>query len=176
MRVWTPGFTALSPLDLHHMPFTHSLAAALAWSIGAAALYGAFTRKGQAALILGVCVFSHWLLDWIDHKPDLILWGDTKVGLGLWDAPAAGVAAEFGVLALGFVAYMMRTAPTSRLGAAAPWGFIAVLAIMAAVNWLGPTPPSSIAVALSALAVYVVTAVLAAGIDRVRVARAAGSA
>ena len=100
-----------------------------------------------------------------------IVRSDTGSSDGVWRQ-----LAEFGVLALGFVAYMMRTAPTSRLGAAAPWGFIAVLAIMAAVNWLGPTPPSSIAVALSALAVYVVTAVLAAGIDRVRVARAAVSA
>ncbi|MBU6373470.1 MAG: hypothetical protein KJS97_12155 [Alphaproteobacteria bacterium] len=169
-----PGFTALSPLDLYDMPYTHALASAFAWAAGAALLYGVVTRAWVAAALVGVCVISHWLLDWVVHKPDLILWGDVKVGLGLWDAPAAGVAAEFGVLALGFVAYMTRTAPKSRLGAVAPWAFFALLAAMAVINWLGPTPPDSAAVAMSALAVYVLTAVLAAGLDRVRTARPAG--
>lgn len=172
----TPGFTALSPLDLYFMPYTHSVVGALAWSIGAALVYLAFTRKGVPAAVLGLCVFSHWILDWVVHKPDLLVWGDTKVGLGLWDAPAAGVAAEFGVLALGFVAYMTRTAPKNRLGAIAPWAFFAVLCVLAAVNWLGPTPPDGAAVATMALAGYTVVALLAFGLDRMRTPRASQSA
>lgn len=172
----TPGFTALSPLDLYDMPYTHSLAAALAWAAGAAVVYGAVTRKVMAALLIGACVASHWLLDWVVHKPDLILWGDTKVGLGLWDAPAAGVAAEFGVLALGFVAYMTRTAPKGRWGSFAPWALFALLVVMAVINWLGPPPPDSTAVAVSALAVYALTAALAAGLDRTRIPRTPASA
>jgi len=30
-----PGITASNPLDLYYMPFTHSLVAALLWSLGA---------------------------------------------------------------------------------------------------------------------------------------------
>lgn len=171
----TPGFTALSPLDLYFMPYTHSIVGALAWSVGAALVYLAITRKGAPAAVLGLCVFSHWILDWLVHKPDLLLWGDMKVGLGLWDAPAAGVAAEFGVLAAGFVAYMTRTAPANRIGAAAPWAFFAVLCVMAAVNWLGPTPEDGGAVATMALAAYTVVALLAFGLDRARTPRAAQS-
>src|SRR5437762_11221781 len=34
-----PGITASNPLDLYYMPYTHSLAAALLWSLGALVCY-----------------------------------------------------------------------------------------------------------------------------------------
>jgi hypothetical protein len=34
-----PGITRSNPLDLYYMPYTHSLVAALLWSLGAAVLY-----------------------------------------------------------------------------------------------------------------------------------------
>ena len=44
MRV-VPGFMEASPLDLHHMPWTHSLATNLVWAAGAGLLYWALARK-----------------------------------------------------------------------------------------------------------------------------------
>ena len=34
-----PGFTATNPLDLYYMPYTHSLVAALVWSVVGAIAY-----------------------------------------------------------------------------------------------------------------------------------------
>jgi len=83
----TPGFTASSPLDLYYMPYTHSLAASVAWG----ALVGwlaSFVWNRRGGLVVGLCVLSHWFLDLLVHVPDLPLWGDLhKVGFGLWDRP-----------------------------------------------------------------------------------------
>jgi hypothetical protein len=35
-----PGATAMNPMDLYHMPLTHSLIGSLAWAAGFAALVG----------------------------------------------------------------------------------------------------------------------------------------
>src|SRR6187397_2646390 len=77
-----PGHTAANPLDLYHMPWTHSLPAALAWSLGIGVVGWTWARRAVPALaarlgaVLAAVVFSHWLLDLIVHVPDLPLWGD----------------------------------------------------------------------------------------------------
>jgi membrane-bound metal-dependent hydrolase YbcI (DUF457 family) len=81
-----PGITASNPLDLYYMPYTHSLVAAFFWSFAAAAVVW-LVRRGATrpvAAWIGVAVFSHWVLDFLVHRPDLPLYDDTmKVGLGL---------------------------------------------------------------------------------------------
>src|SRR5262245_58339702 len=62
-----PGITVTNPLDLYYMPYTHSLVAAVAWSVTACGLYRLWRRSApgsnRAAALVGVAVFSHWLLD-----------------------------------------------------------------------------------------------------------------
>jgi len=165
----TPGFTALSPLDLYDMPFTHSLVAALAWSALGGLVYALIDRRNaRAAVWIGLCVFSHWILDWVVHQPDLLLWGNLKVGLGLWSNAAAGVAAELGVLGLGFVAYVMGSRPKGRAGAIVPWAVLAVLLALAGYNWLGPVAADSHAVAVSCLMAYTLIAALGFALDATR--------
>ena len=80
-----------SPLVLYRMPYTHSLPAAIGWSIlgGVVAKY-ALKLPRRAAVAVGLVVFSHWILDLIAHRPDLKLWWrGPVVGLGLWDFPVA---------------------------------------------------------------------------------------
>src|SRR5512138_1704942 len=85
-----PGITATNPLDLYYMPYTHSLTAAVSWAVLAAVAYR-LLRRGDgwpAAWLVGAAVLSHWVLDWLVHRPDLPLYGNqSKVGLGLWDYP-----------------------------------------------------------------------------------------
>jgi hypothetical protein len=95
-----PGFTATNPLDLYYMPYTHSLVAAVLWSAGAALLYRLVRGKaaGAGAIVVALAVFSHWILDFIVHKPDLPLYDNTaKVGLGLWDHRALAFGLEAAV-------------------------------------------------------------------------------
>jgi hypothetical protein len=83
------GFTAGSMLDSYFHPYSHSLVTALIWSGVAAAIYKFAWRARAskvAALLVGLAVFSHWILDFIAHPRDLTIYPDKwKVGLGLWN-------------------------------------------------------------------------------------------
>lgn len=166
-----PGFLALSPLNLSFMPYTHSLPAALAWALGGALAYRALFAKGgaMAAALIGLAIFSHWITDVLVHGPDMGLWLDRyKIGLGLWDYPLLGVGLEVGLLGAGLLIYVSRTRGLSLWGKIAPYGFVALLCLMGAVNWLGPAPPSINHVAISGLAVFCVVALIALWPDRLR--------
>ena len=61
-----------STLVLYDMPWTHSLPAALVWSVAAALLVKLLLRlPNLASVMVGLTVFSHWLLDFLVHRPDL---------------------------------------------------------------------------------------------------------
>ena len=83
-----PGITAVVPIDLAYYPFSHSLVASVGWSGAAYLLYILIVRRGKtAALWAAACVFSHFVLDLIAHRPDLPLFldgGPPKLGFGMW--------------------------------------------------------------------------------------------
>src|SRR5436309_605816 len=109
------GFTAGSMLDSYFHPYSHSLIAAVAWSGVAALAYGTFcSRHGcqyrkSAAFIVGVAVFSHWILDLIAHPRDLPIYDNTwKVGFGLWNYRDPEFALEIVLVAIGIILYLTR--------------------------------------------------------------------
>jgi len=73
-----PGITASNPLDLYYMPYTHSLAASVLWSVAAIVLCKSLlgVRTWRTAAWIGLAVFSHWILDLLVHRPDLPLYDD----------------------------------------------------------------------------------------------------
>jgi hypothetical protein len=109
------GFTAGSMLDSYFHPYSHSLIAAVLWSIVAALAYkplcGAlgYAYGKAAALTVGMAVFSHWMLDLIAHPRDLAIYDDTwKVGFGLWNYRHLEFAFEIALLAGGIFLYLKR--------------------------------------------------------------------
>jgi hypothetical protein len=165
----------MSSLRLDHMPYTHSLPGALAFAVAGALVYRLFDRRGgwPAALLIGACVFSHWVLDFLVHAPDLELWiGGPKVGLGWWDNPALAIASEFIVLFGGFFLYLGATTPLSPAGRIAPWALMAALVGLYAFDKLGPPPATLQEMAPQALAAYLVVAGLGFLIDRTRASKA----
>jgi hypothetical protein len=154
-----PGITASNPFDLYFMPYTHSLVAALLWSAGAFVVYRLAVRRGgnTAAFIVAAAVFSHWILDFVVHRPDLPLYDDTgKVGLGLWNWPAPALGLEAALLFGGLWIALRNGAPRRT---ATTVFCVAMLAIQAYV-FFGPPPVSDKAAAVTALASYVVFAVV----------------
>ena len=147
-----PGFTATNPLDLYYMPYTHSLVAALVWSVAAAGAYHLLRRATtRTSFLIGLAVFSHWILDFVVHRPDLPLYDNTaKVGLGLWDHRALAFGLEAALL-LGGMAAFLRARPT-RPGAIITFGVV-MLGVQAYV-FFGPLPASPAAAASTALAAY----------------------
>lgn len=170
-----PGFMALSDLDLAHMPWTHSLLAALVWSLAGAVLYRVLDRRGgwPAALLIGFCVFSHWALDLLVHAPDLALWpGGPKVGLAWWDEPALAIGSEAVVLGGGFLVYLAATKPLGVAGRVGPWALLAAFVALYAFDKLGPPPVDLKAMAPQALAAYAGVAALGFLLDRTRAPKA----
>ena len=166
-----PGITATNPLDLYYMPYTHSLVAAILWAAAVVILCRPLrgVRDWAAAAWIGVAVFSHWVLDFLVHRPDLPLYDDQrKVGLGLWNYPAAALALEAILLFGGMILYLRRTRARDALGRFGPpaFGFF-MLAIQVYV-FFGPPPASPSAAAATALVSYLVLAAVAQWLDRHR--------
>jgi len=158
-----PGITASNPLDLYYMPYTHSLVAAIGWSVVAFLVYRAVRPvPPRAAAIVGLAVFSHWVLDFLVHRPDLPLYDNTaKVGLGLWNLPALALGLEALLL---FGAMWLYLRHTPRGTAMLAFGVV-MLAIQAYV-FFGPPPASDKAAAATALIAYAVFAVVIRALER----------
>ena len=107
------GNTALTPLSFDYYPYSHSLLMALVWGLLLGLIYFAFTKNKQGSLLLGVLVLSHWVLDFITHRPDLPLtpFSEVKVGLGLWNHSVWAIIIEMGLFALGTVFYYRSEQP-----------------------------------------------------------------
>lgn len=160
-----PGITATNPLDLYYMPYTHGLLSALLWAGAAAWLYQLVSRRAtrRILVILGLAVFSHWVLDFVVHRPDLPLYDNTaKVGLGLWNRPTIAFALEAGLLFAGMALYL-------RAGAPRPFSTVVFGAVMLATQayiFFGPPPASEPAIALTALGSYALFAGVMGVLDR----------
>jgi hypothetical protein len=131
-----PGITAFTPLDFIHYPITHSLVAALGWSV----VFALLVRKHK--FIVGATVFSHWVLDFVTHRPDLALWpGGPKVGLGLWHSVPATLLVEVPFFVVALVLYLRATRARDRIGSIALWALVVFLGLAYASNLTSPPPP-----------------------------------
>src|SRR5689334_2229121 len=106
-----PGNTAFTPLNFTYYPYSHSLLFSLIWSVAFGLFYLLLTRDRKTSLLVGVLVVSHWILDYVTHRPDLPLspWADVKVGLGLWNHPAATMGIELILFLGGGFSYIKAT-------------------------------------------------------------------
>ena len=166
-----PGITASNPLDLYYMPYTHSLVAAVIWSVAVAILVMLMPRVAtrSAAIWIGAAVFSHWVLDVLVHRPDLPIYDDTmKIGLGLWNFPAIALALEVAILFGGMVMYLRVTKPINAVGRFGLPVFGVVMVAIQSYVFFGPAPTSPAAAATTALVSYVVFAAVAEWLARQR--------
>jgi hypothetical protein len=135
---FSPGISVMNPMDLYHMPITHSLLGSAAFAAVFAALLWLGSKDRTLALIGGAVVLSHWFLDLLVHVPDLTLAGSPpKLGLGLWNHPAIEMPLELAITfgALWWYAKVRRPARL-RLGLLA-----ALLLALQLFNWFGPVEP-----------------------------------
>ena len=136
MRV-VPGITAMNPMDLYHMPYTHSLVGSAVWGAGLALVVWIWRRDPEYALLAGLVVVSHWFVDLLVHRPDLTIAGSPpKLGFGLWNFPAIEIPLELGMTFGALWFYLSRT----RGPALPPLALVVVLLGLQAVNWFGPEP------------------------------------
>jgi hypothetical protein len=175
MRI-VPGFTKTNSYELTFLPYSHSFAGAILWAAIGALLFGAVLGRSMdpkakvaAALAVGICVFSHFVLDYPMHTPDLPLGfdGATKVGLGLWNQVDVTIALEVGLLVAGGALYIGATRALPGGGASLRIAAVVLVALAVATPFL-PPPPSESAFAVESLVGYVALAALAEWVDRRR--------
>jgi len=147
-----PGNTAVTPMDFYDYPISHSLLAVLIWSLLVGGAYVAVRRYRRGAWVLGVCVLSHWVLDFLTHRPDLPLgFGEsTRVGLGLWNSPVGTLVVEGGLFIAGVVLYLRTTRHRDRIGLYGFWALVLSLVAIHLGNMFGPPPPDTSFVAVAA--------------------------
>ncbi len=166
------NFTQSTHFELEYMPYTHSLAGSLFW---AAAVYALFrwviVKQKGVALVLALAVFSHWLFDWVMHTPDLPLWNDAslKLGLGLWNNAIAAYLVEAAILIGALWLYLSSTSATTKLG---KYGMVAFVVFMLLINIGNIFAPlqsdSKVALAVFALVAYFLFAGIAFWLDKKR--------
>jgi membrane-bound metal-dependent hydrolase YbcI (DUF457 family) len=137
-----PGITAVTPLDLYDYPYTHSLVGALGWSVAAAALYLCLRPDRRVALVLAAGVFSHWVLDFVTHRPDMAIYpgGSARVGLGLWYSIPATVAIEGAMFIAGVALYAKTTRARDTRGRVSFWAYVGLLAVLYVATFVTPPP------------------------------------
>lgn len=131
--------TVMTPLNFFHYPWSHSLLTNIIWGSMFAGLWFAYRRETRSAVVLFLCVLSHWILDWITHRPDmpLIPHGETY-GLGLWNHMGITLPLELAMFIGGIMLYR-RAHPHHRPGPF--WGLVAMLGVIYVGNIFGPKPP-----------------------------------
>ena len=112
------------------IPWSHGLFMSVIWSVVAALFAARIYREYRAGAVVGLLVFSHWVLDFTSHPipfssfswrswqwsfghplpPDLplLFGGSSKVGLGLYNSISAveATALELGMFILGAAVYV----------------------------------------------------------------------
>ncbi len=89
--------------------WSHGLFMSAAWSVLSGAIVYLFFRDRRTGIIAGLLVFSHWVLDFVSHSPDLPLLfkGSPLLGLGLESSIPIGVVIELSLLAGGVAIYFI---------------------------------------------------------------------
>ena len=113
-------------------------------------------RDTRGAWILGFGVFSHWVLDFITHRPDLPVSPglNVYVGLGLWYSTAGTILVEGALFIFGVLLYTRSTPAIDQTGRYAFWSLIAFFVLTYAVSSFGPPPPNETALAIGGLSLW----------------------
>jgi hypothetical protein len=135
------GFAGIEGAAGTGNPWSHGLFMSVIWSLVAALLAARICRSHRAGVVVGVLVFSHWVLDFVSHPipfasfswrswqwsyghplPSdlpLLFGGSPKLGLGLYNSISAveATALELGMFILGagvYATYVVRHGKTGR--------------------------------------------------------------
>lgn len=150
------GITGVTPFVFEHYPYSHSLLALGLWGALLGGLWWVWRRDRAGALWIAVLVVSHWVLDWISHRPDMPLAPglDGRYGLALWNSMTATLLVEAALFGAGIWLYLRAAPLATRRAAWAFWTLVAFLAVVYLGSVFGPPPPDAAAGAYSAFALW----------------------
>jgi membrane-bound metal-dependent hydrolase YbcI (DUF457 family) len=169
-----PGANPFLTLWLDDYPYSHSLFTLIVWGALLGYWYRRRTSDKTGGVVLALLVVSHWVLDFITHRPDEPLYpGGPELGLGLWNSVAGTLLVESLLLLAGVVIYARATRARDGIGR---WGFWALVVLLAGSYYSSlytPLPTDMQLVAISGLIFELVFIAVAWWVDRHREARGA---
>jgi membrane-bound metal-dependent hydrolase YbcI (DUF457 family) len=147
-----PSYSAVVPLDLHDYGYTHSLAGALVLTLLFSLGTWAFTRDRRVSLVVALGVFSHFILDFVTHPPDMPLYPGSKVGigLGLWRSIPGTMAVEIALWIAGLAIYGTTTRARDRVGQVSLFAMVLLLSAIYVWSIFGPPPAEPRAIIVGA--------------------------
>ncbi len=162
--------------ELHYLtfsfPYSHSLVGTFVWS-GLAfgiAKYVLFREKDwatRAGWVVAIAVFSHFVLDFLSHVPDLPIFDDAfKIGFGLNGNIWVELSVEVLIAAIGLVVYWRSAPDASRAAKYELMALLAFLSVLTAGGAMSPTAPLPIEAAVSALVMIPLVSGIAFRLDR----------
>jgi hypothetical protein len=167
-----PGNTRFTPLDLAYFPWSHSLLMCFVWATTFAVIYYGIARYWPGTLAVWIGVMSHWVLDWVTHRPDMPLYpGGPRLGLGLWNSIAGTMVVEIAILAVGVWLYMRMTRARDWIGRYAFVAFVGLLVISYVGDRFSDLPSSAREIAWTGLVAEAILIPWAWWFDRHRVLR-----
>ncbi len=164
------GLGAVNYLGAPDIVFSHSLLMDAVWGALLAGAYFLARHYGRGAWVLFAAVMSHWLLDFVAHRPDMALAPGVHryFGLGLWNSVAATVVVEGVMWLLAIIVYVRATRPKGRTGVYAFWIVVVLLTVAWHGNIAGPPPASVRAMAASSLIFFSCVVAWAYWMNRLR--------
>lgn len=132
------------PLDFTDYPITHSLLMSLVWGFCFGFIYWLVKKDVRSAIVVGICVVSHWVLDLVVHRPDLPLFpgNSPMLGFGLWNWPVVTAIVEFTLFAVGLAMYMRSTHAKNNTGKWSLWLMVVLLVVSHLAGLVSPMPAS----------------------------------
>lgn len=140
-----PGNTVVTPLDFVSYPWSHSLLMLAVWGVLLGGAYRGIAGGRRSFVVLAALVMSHWVLDWITHRPDMPLYPDgPKYGLSLWNSVAGTVVVEVLLFTAGLFLYFRATRPRTGVGRWALLTLAVALVALYMVDMFAAAPPPSV--------------------------------
>jgi hypothetical protein len=138
-----PGITTTNPLDLYDYPISHSLLMDVVCGVLFAGGYYLVVKYSRGALLIFAAVLSHWVLDFVSHRPDMPLAPGvyTYYGLGLFNSRPGMILVEGFIWLVGIVIYVRTPRARKRLGTYVFWIGAALLTWIWFNSLRGLVPP-----------------------------------
>ena len=130
---YIPGSTSVYPVDFYDYPYTHGLAGSALWSLIGLCAYLLWSSQDselrkRCAVLFGISIFSHYLLDLLTHTSLPLLGNDSpRIGMGLYENFFLDITIEAVMLAAAVAVYRGTMASRSASG---DRGLIALVVIM----------------------------------------------
>lgn len=154
--------------------YSHSLLMDAVWAALFAGAYFLRRRYPRGAWLLFAAVLSHWLLDFVSHRPDMPLAPGVGAvfGLGLWNSLPATLIVEGGFWLLAVILYVRATRPAKRAGAFAFWVGVALLTLVWYGNITAGMNPDPVKAGVGGLILFSLLVAWAYWVNRLRPAQA----